>query len=148
VKPVVVLYTGPLGQLANHRITNFNRAIRTWVKALQANHRRIVIPEVADFEVRRELIRIRSQRSLRTLESLGAIHEYRPVTTDDFRRAAQLWADARNAGIPTAHHHALDCDVLLVAQAESLGAPFVIATSNVAHIGRFAPAEVWSNIPV
>lgn len=144
----VVLDCTPLSQLANPNRKPAIAAIRAWADALKANGRRIVIPEVADFEARRELIRVGAMRSLRLLDQLGATHDYLPISTLAMRRAAQLWAKARNAGLPTAHHHALDADVILVAQAASLGVPFVIATSNVAHIQRFAPAELWSNIPV
>jgi hypothetical protein len=41
----------------------------------------------------------------------------------------------------------LDADVVLAAQALTLGAaPVVIATSNVGHLSRFVPAELWQNI--
>jgi len=63
--------------------------------------------------------------------------------------AAQLWAQSRNAGTPTASPDALDGDVLLAAQALSLGLPasdYVVATKNVAHLSQFVPAEHWTNI--
>jgi hypothetical protein len=37
--------------------------------------------------------------------------------------------------------------MILAAQALTLGAPAVdIATSNVGHLSRFVPAELWQNI--
>jgi hypothetical protein len=74
---------------------------------------------------------------------------YMPLTTAHLRAAAQLWADIRNQGLPTADRHALDIDVLLAAQALSLGLPasdYVIATTNVSHLSRFAPAQEWEKI--
>jgi hypothetical protein len=65
------------------------------------------------------------------------------------RLAAKLWAQARNAGIPTADPKELDCDVLIAAQALSLDvspAELVIATTNVGHLARFVPAALWANI--
>lgn len=62
------------------------------------------------------------------------------------RRAAELWAQARNTGHPTAPDPALDRDVILAAQALCLNTPVVVATGNPAHLARFVPAELWSNI--
>jgi hypothetical protein len=40
-----------------------------------------------------------------------------------------------------------DADMILVAQAESLNDPnTIIATTNVAHLSRFFPADLWMNI--
>ncbi len=51
--------------------------------------------------------------------------------------------------MPTAADNTIDADMILVAQAETCGLPdLVIATSNVDHIGRFFPADLWSNITV
>ncbi len=37
--------------------------------------------------------------------------------------------------------------MILAAQALMLGAPaVVIATTNVGHLARFAPAELWQNV--
>ena len=39
--------------------------------------------------------------------------------------------------------------VILAAQAKTLGVPdVVIATTNVGHLSRFAPAELWQDIQV
>jgi len=61
--------------------------------------------------------------------------------------AAELWAAARNAGKPTASEKAIDGDVILAAQALTLGVPsFVVATSNVGHLSRYVPAQDWKTI--
>lgn len=62
------------------------------------------------------------------------------------RRAAELWAQARNTGQPTAPDPAIDADVILAAQSLSLGTPLIVATGNPSHLGRFVRAELWSNI--
>lgn len=71
------------------------------------------------------------------------------LTDTALRRGAELWAEARHAGTATADPKELDADVLIAAQALSLGLPvsdFCIATVNVGHPARFAPADFWSNI--
>lgn len=63
--------------------------------------------------------------------------------------AAELWAQAGNLGVATADIRALDGDVIVAAQVLSLGlaaSEFVVATSNVKHLSRFVPADLWGNI--
>jgi hypothetical protein len=66
------------------------------------------------------------------------------------RRAAALWAEARNRGVPTADRAALDADVIVAAQAqllrEATGNEVVIATDNIRHLGQFAAARGWQDI--
>ena len=108
--------------------------------------RRVVLPEIADYEVRRELIRIQSVGALGSLDSYGSQLEYLPLTTSTMRRAAELWAQARNTGLQTAPDPALDCDIILAAQTLSLGVPVVVATANPGHLSRFVTADMWQNI--
>lgn len=65
------------------------------------------------------------------------------------RRAAELWADARNRGRPTADIHALDADVILAAGAielSSSGHQVVVVTDNARHLSLFVDARHWSEI--
>ena len=143
---VIVLDAGPLGLLSNPNPTPQPLACRAWLAFLQAAGRRVVVPEITDYEVRRELTRIHSHAALAHLDTWGAQLDYLPLTTVAMRLAAELWAQARNTGQPTAHDAALDCDVILAAQALTLNTPVVVATGNPAHLARFVPAELWSNI--
>jgi hypothetical protein len=64
-----------------------------------------------------------------------------------FSQAAQLWAQARQQGQPTAGDKTIDGDMILVAQAMTLGvSDVVIATTNVGHLSRFMTAELWQSI--
>ena len=143
---VVLLDTGPLGVLTNPNRNPQLAAIRAWLVALQTAGRRIILPEICDYELRRELIRKRSGNALFNLDQLQHQIEYLALTTSAMRLAADLWAQARNAGQQTAHDHALDGDVILAAQARSLGVPVVVATDNPAHLSRLVPSESWQNI--
>jgi hypothetical protein len=62
------------------------------------------------------------------------------------RKAAEFWADARRRGYATAPDLALDGDVILAAQAVTLGNNVVIATDNVNHLSRYATVAPWDRI--
>jgi predicted nucleic acid-binding protein len=146
VSTAVVLDTGPLGILINPNHTPLPIACRAWLASLQAAGRQVILPEIADYEVRRELIRANLSAALYLLDQFAVQLDYLPLTTPAMRLAADLWAQARKAGLPSAAAAALDGDVILAAQALTLGAPVVIATGNPAHLSRFVPAEDWTAI--
>src|SRR5207248_6607472 len=111
------------------------QACSRWLASLIAAGVRVVVPEIADYELRRELLRARKTASVRRLAALAQATEYLPITTVAMRRAAELWAQARQQGQPTAGDNTIDADVILAAQALILGAPaVVIATTNVGHL--------------
>lgn len=144
----VVLDATPLGTLCHPRNPPPVMACRQWIDDLLAKGRRVFVPEIADYEVRRELIRRNSRIALGNLDQLAARLEYVPLTTTAMRLAADLWARARGAGQPTAPDPAIDADVILAAQALGLNIALIVATGNPNHLIRFVPAELWMNIPV
>ena len=118
--------------------------IRAWMNALQVASCDIYIPEIADYEVRRELIRAKKTNSIIELDALKLGYKYLPITTEHILVAANLWAQARNVGQPTSHPKALDGDVILSAQAITLATNYdkvIVATTNVAHITRYCKAD-------
>jgi len=63
--------------------------------------------------------------------------------------AAELWAQSRQSGRPTAGRAALDIDVLVAAQALTFGvagSAMVIVTTNPKHLSQFVAARQWSEI--
>ncbi len=144
----VVLDAGPLGILTGPPRTPRVLACRAWMDAILAGGGRVFLPEIADYELRREFLLRGMVRSLRALDRLATRLEYLPLETPVLRRAAELWAQARRQGQPTAGDKHLDADVILAAQALSLGDPnMIVATTNVGHLSRFLPADLWENIP-
>jgi hypothetical protein len=112
----------------------------------------VVIPEIADYEVRRELIGARLTKGILRLETLETISgiTYLPITTAAMRLAAEFWAQSRRAGRPTADPKELDGDVIVAAQASSVAGEdddVTVATTNVGHLDRFVPAAAWRDIP-
>lgn len=147
VSPVVLLDTGPLGLVTNPKRSPQSVACARWLQTLVGRGLRVIVPEIADYEVRRELLRAKKEKGLARLDALASRLEYLPLTTAAMRQAAVFWAQARQQGQPTADNKALDGDVILAAQARTLGvADVVIATTNVGHLSRFAPAALWPDL--
>lgn len=99
----------------------------------------IRVPEIADYELRRELLRQGKQRSIDRLNKLSQICLI-PLTPEPMRKAAELWAWVRNQGKPTASNESLDGDVILAAQAILQLKSFdqvIVVTTNLKHISRF-----------
>jgi len=147
----IFLDTGPLGLVTNPKKTPETIAIAQWVFDMEAAGHRFIVPAIADYEVRRELIRAGKARGLARLNAFNAAEAERflSVTNSALLLGADLWASARNSGTATADPKELDADVLIAAQALDMGLPssdFVIATVNVGHLSLFAPADLWSNI--
>lgn len=143
----VLLDSAPLGLLSAPPNRQDSQACSRWLAVLIAARVRVVVPEITDYEVRRELLRAGKKASIRRLDALAQATEYLPITTVAMRRAAELWAQARQQGRPTAGDNTIDADMILAAQALTLHAPaVVIATTNVGHLSHFVDAELWRNI--
>ena len=135
---VVLLDTGPLGRLAHPRP---KADILAWSADLIAAGDTLIVPEVADYELRRNLILVALHASIAELDRLKVALVNAPITTPIMLKAADLWADARRSGHPTADPRELDCDVILAAQALEAGA--IVATENVGHLSRYVSAQDW-----
>ncbi len=98
MKPVILLDAGPLGLLSNPNRKGQTVACRKWLQALVAAARRVIVPEIADYEVRRELLRANKAKGVARLDALAGLLEYLPLTTAAMRGAAELWAHARQQG--------------------------------------------------
>jgi predicted nucleic acid-binding protein len=137
----VVLDAGPLGMLAHPRA---NPEIVDVFRAMASRHVKMYLPEIADYEVRRSLLQRDLTKSIERLDQLKQNMHYLPINTRAMLRAAQLWAHLRKKGLPTADPKSLDGDVILVAQAEQVGA--AIVTENVSHLAIMWQAVEWREI--
>lgn len=146
---LVLLDTGPLGMVTNPRATEQTERCNRWMEGLLARGVRVLIPEIADYELRRELLRAEKVAGLRRLDALVETLAYLPITTAVMRQAAIFWAEARRQGRPTADDKALDGDVILAAQAvlaEVEEVEAIVATENIDHLSRFVSAYAWWEI--
>ncbi|HVW11848.1 MAG TPA: PIN domain-containing protein [Bryobacteraceae bacterium] len=145
---VLFLDSGPLGLITQPQRSHEVIAITDWLKHCLRAGARVVVPAIVYHEIRRELLRANKAIGIARLDAFvnAAPDRYVPLTDDALRFAAELWAQSRRAGRPTADAMALDIDVLLAAQALRMGGAPVIATTNQKHLSQFISARHWSDI--
>lgn len=146
---MVFLDTGVLGFLTNPGNATESVECKLWLRELVSRGAEVRVPEIADYELRRELVRIESLKALERLDDIGRAVGFLPLSTAAMRTAATYWAEARNAGVPSAGEHALDGDVILAAQASTAdhhGHDPIVATTNVKHLEKFLTARLWRDI--
>ncbi len=143
----IFLDSSPLAMIVHRGGTPTVDACKQWFAGHIASGTRIVLPEIADYEVRRELVRLNITSSNADLNYCGGVLEYLPIKTGTMRLAAGLWAQARQQGRPTADPKEMDGDVVLAAQTLLLdAADAVVATTNVGHLSRSVAARHWQDV--
>jgi predicted nucleic acid-binding protein len=150
VARLILLDAGVIGLLVSDPHQPAVARAMAWLDGLDPRDE-VVVPDVAAFEVRRELLRLRASRKLARLARLLLGARRAEVTDDAWIKAAEFWALVRRAGVPTASPDALDADAILAGVAATIGMPgdeVLIATTNVRHLVRFpgVDARPWESI--
>jgi len=145
---IILLDAGPLGMITNPRSSPENEECKNWFASIAAGGINVMISEIADYEVRRELLRAGKKEGVVRLDALKSLLPYAPITTAVMLKAAEFWASARQIGRQSADDTSLDADMILAAQAAILGEidDVTIATTNVRHLALFASAHFWREI--
>src|ERR1051325_9461883 len=115
--PAILLDTSVIGIISNPKASSVNTACNLWLSDLLANKARVIIPGIADYELRRELILHNKINGLKRLNQFCSTLEFLTLSPEALRYAADLWARTRKMGITTADPKALDADMILAAQA-------------------------------
>ena len=79
---LILLDSGPLGMATNPKAKGIPLECQQWLRLLLKRGEQVAIPEIADYEVRRELMRARLLQSLERLDNLKQILRYIPIQTD------------------------------------------------------------------
>lgn len=152
---IVFLDSGILGLISSPNERVEVTACQNWVLGLLAKGVYIVSSDICDYEVRRSLLLLETQQfskvNLDRLDRWREVIDFLPLTTNVMQTAAQVWADARRRGLPTAELKNIDADMIIVAQwlllsDEYQGRRITISTTNVKHILPFCDAMVWQEI--
>ncbi len=150
---IIVLDTFPLSSVSKrpgNSSPTLSDKCRQWIYDCESAGHRILVPAISYYEVLRELEQRQALSQIARLKIFCLQRQrFLPLTTAHLESAAQLWGQSRRGGLPTADPQALDGDAILAAQALSLDIPasgLIVATTNPAHISRYAKADFWTNI--
>lgn len=149
---IIVLDTFPASSVAKRpgKTPTLSDRCRQWVEDCEAAGHTVLVPAISYYEAVRELEMREAHAQAARLRAFCLTPErFIPLTTAHLEMAARLWGEARRGGMPTASDDALDGDVILTAQALSLGlspSDYIIATTNTTHLSRFAHAGDWTSI--
>ena len=146
---LIILDSEPGGLVSNPRESAKGLRCKTWLWNLLAAGDRVMLPEIVDYEIRRELLRAGKVKGVAKLDALGRQLGLIPSGGSVLLEAAELWARARREGYQTADDKAIDADVILAATAILAardGFEAIVATGNVGHLGRFVDARIWDQI--
>jgi predicted nucleic acid-binding protein len=149
MEKVIMLDSSPVGLITNPKANPLAKDCQQWFYTLLQRKYKVILPEIVDYEIRRELLRANRLSGLKRLDQLKSEILYLPITTEIMLKAAELWAKARQQGKPTADNQALDGDVILASQAlalKNIDYEVIIATSNKKHLSLFTEAENWQTI--
>jgi len=151
VSQFIFLDSGPLGLLTHPQRSVEVIAVTRWLSRCLLSGARPIVPAIVYYEIKRELLRARKTFGIGRLDAFvnAAPGRYLSLSDQALHLAAELWAQSRQEGRPTAEPKALDIDVLLAAQALSFGAApsdIVVATTNPKHLAQFITARHWEEI--
>jgi len=110
---VIVLDSGPLGLASDSPRKQNAKLCRDWIRHLDLTGALIVVPAIADFEVRRELLRTHARAGILRLDVLLGKFLYAPTTREVMERAAEYWAHVRQLGMPTESDPSLGADCIV-----------------------------------
>lgn len=146
---IVLLDTGPLGLVTHPKASPESDFCNQWMRSQLQKGVRVLVPGIADYELRREMLLNGNAKGIIKLDALRKAVGFMPITTAVMDQASTFWAEARKMGKPTATDAALDGDMILSAQAWILsgqGNEVIVATTNIKHINMFCDAHIWSDI--
>ena len=144
-----ILDSGPFGLATHPKFSPDSAKLKSWLASILVAGVRVVVPEVVEFEVRRELLRAGKANAVARLDALADRLGTLPVDRRTWHRASEIWAEIRRQGLQTAPDISLDADVIIAAVAQIAaedGSSVVVVTGNPGHLGRFVDARDWRSL--
>lgn len=145
----IFLDTGVLSLVTHPSGKATARDCARWLQAMSDAGHEIFVPEISDYELRRELTRARKLRSVARLDRLHSEVHYLPISTDAMRKAAEYSAFLRNSGQPGASDDDLDADMIICGQVSVCSSDLddcVVVTNNARHFSALVNAMAWHEI--
>jgi predicted nucleic acid-binding protein len=150
---LVLLDSNPLSMVTYAVVLPEIGECNEWLEGLLTKGVAVLVPEIIDYELRRELIRTNNRDSIELLNALAADIGYLRLNSDTYLIAAAMWAEVRGRGLETAPPQSIDIDCILAAQARQVSTiedDVRIATVDVDDLSRYdtdrVTAMLWRNI--
>jgi hypothetical protein len=90
VSLTILLDSGPLGLVTNPKTSDQSVACTQWLQTLVASGARVIVPEISDYEIRRELLRAQKSKGIERLDALIGMLQYLPLSTSAMREDSSL----------------------------------------------------------
>ncbi|KAF0228110.1 MAG: hypothetical protein FD167_4821 [bacterium] len=139
----IVLDAELLGMISNPKHSHENNLCLLWVLRLLSKKIKVCVSEIADYEVRRELLKTNRIKAIGRLDKIKKELFYLPLTTDVMSEAAKLWARTKQK---ESTNVSLDCDVILAAQTTCCNG--ILATTHTNYFSKYTTAKLWKEISV
>ena len=151
--PIVLLDAGVVGLACSSPRSSEVERFARWFDEMLGVGVDLWIPDIARYEVRRELLRLNATRKLDRLDKFCDGLALVSVTLEAWEVAGYFWATVRRMGRPTADPNALDADAILAGVAVTIehpGQAVIVATTNVRHLSWFpgVDARFWDQIQI
>jgi predicted nucleic acid-binding protein len=112
---IIILDSGVIHTICNPSEDEKVTSCQRWFEKLMTRGCEVIISEICDYEVRRELIRRNNIKNQRKLDELREIVDVLPLTHEVSLKAAEIWARARQDNRPTSHDKDIDVDMIISA---------------------------------
>lgn len=135
---IILLDTGVLGKICNPKPVRNVQEFLDFLK--EEKNIDIIVPEICDYELRRNLLLENLDKSIRKLNKFRRIDQLLFFDTNTMIIASEIWSDIRKQGNPTENKDSLDGDVILAAQAYQMKAYYeevIVLTTNPKDIVKF-----------
>ena len=121
-----------------------------WFYSLLSKGVYIIASDICDYELRRELIRIKS-KSIQELYQLRDLIEFQKVTFALLEKATEIWAETRAMSQSNKIKEKIDVDCILAAKwcllkEQYPGRQVIIATKNIKDFQLVTDCDIWQNI--
>ena len=141
---IVILDSGVLHTLVSTSKVKEVTDCQDWFYYLLSRSALVVTSSLCNYEVKRELIRRNKVEEINNLNQLKALIDFLPVDDPTLELAAELWAEARNQGLPTADDNRLDADVIICAQYQLLESRISRQICCHCHYQRQTPQSLYN----
>jgi hypothetical protein len=88
-RTLILLDAGLLSIISNPKQSGIALQCHDWLRGLLLNNVRVLVPEITDYEVRRELLRANKVKGIQRLNRVKTELGYLSINTDIMLQAAQ-----------------------------------------------------------